>query len=739
MRAPSLVLLSLGLFVAGGLLGQKPETAQQPVPHLLHPGGPDQSAPAAMPAPDPVRLDIAPTGAIRGIGPGYFASLDGSTLTFRPAPSPHAASAETPVLEFRTVSVGRAGGAPLALLREVVPDVEQEQTTLRLRHGAFEERFALRDRGVKHSYVFEQRPTGTGDLVVRLAFDETLAARPCPEGGLRLGPNGEIRIGAVIGIDARGARCDGSIEVREGAIEMRLPADFVDRAALPLELDPWIHAQTNNISFPADIAYLNTLDRYLITWSNNEFVFGTVKAALMDGSGRAIAPVVTLDTSGRTARCAAVSVRDRFVVAWEVRGGLRMVSIAGANGAVSPASGLAIQPGPGIFESKLDFDIAGDSTLSDDDAVLVYTAPTTTESRQVQVRADGTLYLFGRRTLFAERRRPALPSTGGAAGRYLLTMADRSGLLHVTVIDRNLNVLAAGLSTSVPQSDASWQGQSIDGDGTTWLIAWTNRNFSTATNTIYCRLATYDPSRRRVDWSAPRRTLEQLSRYAGASMSPSVAWLGESAVVTTVVDNRVVRHSVNTLDCGTCETRRTVSTLPTRARRAVVAGKLSSRQFGQRREHLVALLADRWNRWTQSFYGAVYTLPQTARDGLVTPMAFAGCGVNTQGEIDVACAAVYKQMNVRLREATPNQSCWLLLSDRERLLPCGTCTVGPYLLGDTYHARTNSLGTANVSISVPTISSLVGVQVYAQWWVSIAGSSGCLGAYLSPGAVIRLE
>lgn len=676
----------------------------------------------------PVHMELSPEGAVRGRGPGYFATVDGGEFAFGPGPSP---STGTPAseLRFRTECVLRETGARIRTSAAVRPRAEMGSTTAHLDHGSFEERFELRSRGVKHSYVFPTRPAGGGDLIVRLALNTLLEAHRRPSGGLWFGPEGAIRISRVVGIDALGETCEGSISVSDHHLEMRLPGEFVDRAALPLELDPWIHSQTDWQSFDGDIAYLNTADRYLLCWTASE----GVKAVLTDGIGRALTPARILDSAGERPRCAAVSMRDRFVVAWAMRSGLglRLASVSGLDGSASAAISLG-----GVIDH---FDLGGDSTLTDDEAVLVYDSPGKTFGQQVHVRADGSLYLFGRRELLDLAAAPRLPATGGDVGRYLVvcrTTIDLRGL----VIDRNLNILDVGLT----QTTRSWHKPhlDVDGDGTTWLVAWGEFQLVWGNDQIamaQCRTATFDASRNRLDWSSARRLLEQRLYQPEGVFDPSVAWLGESATVAFVHDRRIVRHSVNSVDCNTCETRRTLSVDWTAGKRAPVASKFSSRMYGQRGNHLVGGLTLQRDFWSGRYYGAVLTVSQTARDGLVTPMSHTGCGAQTQGHIDVACAAVYKNMTVRLREATPNQSCWLLISDRQRLLSCGACTVGPYLLGDTYPARTDAAGTAQVRISVPTIAALVGTNLYAQWWVSIAGSSGCLGAYLSPGATLRLE
>ena len=49
-----------------------------------------------------------------------------------------------------------------------------------------------------------------------------------------------MRIGTVLGIDARGRTSPGALRVVGNVVELSLPASFVDSAELPLILDPLV-------------------------------------------------------------------------------------------------------------------------------------------------------------------------------------------------------------------------------------------------------------------------------------------------------------------------------------------------------------------------------------------------------------------------------------------------------------------------------------------------------------------
>ncbi|MEO0652534.1 MAG: hypothetical protein AAFZ65_17810, partial [Planctomycetota bacterium] len=104
------------------------------------------------------------------------------------------------------------------------------------------ERYEVSAQGVYQSFVFDERPAGQGDLVVRGSLDTVLFADPAADGGLDLTWNGRdgIHYGGVVGIDADGDRVRGGLRLVNGSLELSLPATFVDTADYPIVLDPLI-------------------------------------------------------------------------------------------------------------------------------------------------------------------------------------------------------------------------------------------------------------------------------------------------------------------------------------------------------------------------------------------------------------------------------------------------------------------------------------------------------------------
>lgn len=129
--------------------------------------------------------------AIEGLGRGFRATFDRSGFAFLPAlglEAPH----DMP-LEFRLEDVERGGRAALSPLRDVRPNCTGEAVEYD-RGAGLTERYEVSAQGVYQSFVFDERPAGQGDLVVRGALETVLTSAPAADGGLDLTWNGRSGI-----------------------------------------------------------------------------------------------------------------------------------------------------------------------------------------------------------------------------------------------------------------------------------------------------------------------------------------------------------------------------------------------------------------------------------------------------------------------------------------------------------------------------------------------------------------
>jgi hypothetical protein len=136
-----------------------------------------------------------------------------------------------------TVSIARGG----ELFRQEAPSGHvEEDGYLSFKRGGSVERLRNTEEGVEQSWVFERRPEGRGDLVVRLRVSGQDYAGETPKGLHFKDPRTKlgVRYGHATWIDARGERTDVRARYVDGNIELRVPELAVAAAAYPAVLDP---------------------------------------------------------------------------------------------------------------------------------------------------------------------------------------------------------------------------------------------------------------------------------------------------------------------------------------------------------------------------------------------------------------------------------------------------------------------------------------------------------------------
>lgn len=380
-------------------------------------------------------------GVVHGLGPDYSARFDPDGITFTPLLG--ARVAVPAALRFTLASVRRGSGDVFTRTRDVAPAIVGDD--VRYVHDAnVVETYAVRREGIEQSFVFAQRPEGSGDLVVR---GEIATALPLvaanPEGArFELAGAGGVTFGAVVGVDANGARASGSLRCDGRQLELSLPASFVDAAAYPLVLDPLIGSSfvVGNVAGGSDVlpcvAYDETTQRYLVVWhAGVSASVAEVRAQFVTGAGTAIVgQQLLLDstaTAGIRPAVANVNQRNRFVVAWAQSGVASYIAVDASNGATSnlqlwafpdPVSGVAL---------------GGDSRTplfgTADDVLFVATTSATFGGgnvfrRLLQVGATGapvpgTVVTVA--TTFGRFQAPAVTAHAGTAGRWLTAITLR--------------------------------------------------------------------------------------------------------------------------------------------------------------------------------------------------------------------------------------------------------------------------------------------------------------------------
>jgi len=416
-------------------------------------------------------------GALLGVAKSYRVTFDERAVTFQPAFGKDAPTAHE--AKFATVSMHR-GDHQLIATHLCKPTREHNNTSVTYTWPNVNERFVTKPEGLKHSYVFAERPEGAGDLIVRLAIDTSLT--PNHNGSQWRDANDfGFDIGQVIGIDQNGARCAGSKRLCDGGLELVLPAAFVDTAHYPLELDPLISTATQALAgsdndFP-DVAYDAASDTYCVVWTQylgggQSQVVGSVWAASPLTYGYAFAINQPGDEDG--VRVTNIAGLGLFVLIW--------VNYEPAGNWIS---GLALEPvqqtGSNVFPIDGPFDVyapavSGEATVLDDDCLVVWMDSSLGLlgcSVALDPQLQATVGTF-QSIASGDVSEPAISKQGGNIGNHLVTWTYRPlgqpGWIRAQVVDHDMNLLgpAAWVQNAPQNADFS----AVDGDGFKFLVSW---------------------------------------------------------------------------------------------------------------------------------------------------------------------------------------------------------------------------------------------------------------------------
>jgi hypothetical protein len=254
-----LALLALSLPAAGQLTGSppdQPEPFAPPPPPLLA----RLASELALPL-DQVFFDEPGDGALWARGQHWKMRFGPEGARYHAAFSRSLPSLE---LDLSPKSVLLAGkplpfGAP--------GRVRRAEERVELERCSFVEAYQLAPDAIEQLFVFSELPR-RGGLELRIPLP-AVAFATATEQGLRLETTlGELHYGRAIAIDARGRRVAAPTSFEEGAIVIRVDADFVSAAALPLVIDPivahtWIDLTPTDCRNP-DAVFDSFTDRWIV-------------------------------------------------------------------------------------------------------------------------------------------------------------------------------------------------------------------------------------------------------------------------------------------------------------------------------------------------------------------------------------------------------------------------------------------------------------------------------------------
>ena len=701
--------------------------AQSPSLHQFT-AGPGPSRAGAMPdlattLPEAHGLERDEAGCWHGIATRFVARFDHGGIVYTPALG-RAAAVDQP-WSFALAAVGREATS------QSMPAVAPERVgdSIHYRHAGMLERYTVSAAGIKQDFVFDRLPPGRGDLVVRGRVTTTLLPAAPTAAGMQftLAGAGGVQVGAVVGIDARGQRCHGQLEWHDGELSCRLPESFVVRAELPLTGDPQLGTILTTSAAATNIDWLDAAHdpdanggagAWFVVWqsvlsaSNSNIYglrilsgafFGSVKGIEVSATTNSYAPRVA--TNNRLDNWVVVygagqSVFTRSYWAADVLHPTLTVSTSGVWPAVG---GDSRTTGGGITMLAWADSAAGQVLVRPLTQALSHVAPQLGATATVSTQYGGTGPID-------------ISRHGGNVGQWLIVYPHFDTFSTVRLFARVWNgttFASSAFNLGAPPSSSLIP--SVDGDGDDWVVAWRQPEASSPTDgDILARSV-----RLRSTGTALGTTTTLTGLAARDEYAPSVAWLGDSALVAWSREGAIAGQidsqlrSIDTLACAACEGTWSLDTNSIDVRPRVAASCSGSSWTG------TALAV--W-RGDSSAGGAVAQFFQAA-DGLVTPL-LGGCGQG--GEARASCPrSPNANFRFHLHRAAPAATAFLLLGDVADSLPCGGCT----LLVDPaaaviVAAPTSTVGTAELAMPIPSAAG--GRELRAQWAVLGTGCAGLL-------------
>ncbi|MCA8948391.1 MAG: hypothetical protein KDE27_02745 [Planctomycetes bacterium] len=663
-------------------------------------------------------------------------------------------------MTLRVVGCGRGGSA--APMPAPVRPTNATTTVTYVRPG-FVERYEVRPEGVEQSFVFERLPAGAGDLVVRLQVDTELLPRPASADGALEFANGEfggIRIAEVVGIDAAGRRAAGSLRRDGEVVELRLPAAFVDSAALPLVLDPLISTvitvasgSTNHVD--PDVAYDASTQRYLVVFTQYfSLTDQDVVAQRFSVSGSPVGARILVDGTALTekgARVANVNVENTFLVVYMRSPALTLAqadivgrAISASTGAISARATIE-----GGTNHQRDPDVGGEATQSDDEAIVVWNDETAKEIRARQVNVDGSVSpptvtpFGGAAVLIADSPAslwtdyaPVISKSGGTTGNHLIAWnrqfsSSPNTSIRGAIIDRSINVLEDLLDIALAATDNDLPD--VDGDGRNWLVVWEQEaTANSGDNGIAGRAVGWNPNAAITAqgfFHGPAVIIEDGSN--DDEREAHVAWLGESALVTYVdnfsgANDDIYVQSVDVFSCQNCEGVREVvanslddeDTIRA-ASRASGGDPVAGAMIVYRRRDI--------SPSPGTLDGDIFGRGFAVEDGVVSNLG-GGCGGDAGVPFANCAAAGFSGFASRMRGAAANRGVWLVISPDRLDVSCGACTLVPDLYGAfVFASQTDARGDATFATPLPNSPGLRGIVVHEQWLVFNPSTGACAG------------
>lgn len=211
---------------------------------------------AAVPRPSTVVWSADGRQTLWARGTTYKCSFGTDGATF--VPFLGAAAPRNHPVQFRLAHVA-AGGVPIEFDADVA--AVRSGDKISFDRGAIVEVYDTALESVEQSFVIERLPN-RGELALRIAVESDLSPAESADdvGGLEFrGELGTVRYGRATVVDAAGRSATASTKLAPGGIEIRVPADFLAQAELPVTIDPvvsrWAIDNAPMDAYAPDVAY----------------------------------------------------------------------------------------------------------------------------------------------------------------------------------------------------------------------------------------------------------------------------------------------------------------------------------------------------------------------------------------------------------------------------------------------------------------------------------------------------
>jgi hypothetical protein len=674
-------------------------------------------------------------GELWAVGPDYKACFHAGGVEFHPV-----LGGDAPrnfPFAFELEAIHRGDAALIERTSAVSPQLGADGVVHFARGLGIDERYEACVDGLEQSFVFRERPHGSGDLVVRGRVASELRALAGEHEALEftLPAWGGVSVGAVTGVDARGRTTAGRLRWDGTALELVLPGDFVDAATYPLVLDPkigtvFLVASTNLDEGEPDVAFDATYQRYLVVWHRK--VSATdydIVGQLVNAAGILTGNVIPLEVSSAVSATfptvANVRTSSRFLVAWSQYATTNQDIYARA--VALPLGGVSnLLPVLATAANEFTPVACGERTTVDDEAYIVCKRDGLgIVGIRVLVPTGADPLVIAANTLVADDNayRPAISKSFGDGGRalivynYLFAAGDTD--LYALLVNRDGAVLVP--TTPFATTLDSESEPAVDGDGTNFMVAFSHKPNPSGDAEIEVRRVTYNAPTLSFGPFVP------LTNDALNQSLPAIAWTPGKAFVAWThpypldpLDVDVYAVGVGSSDCKICEGQFTLDlsgtwdTTPSLASQ-YSGGGLGDQVFATWYSGEILTFLEKTNVKAQ-------LLEAFGPGGAVVDLG-GGCGGGGVANVLNGLTAGNPNFAIEVSGAESQATIgFLFVAAGAVPLVCGSCSV---ILSGAQFPVPLFNGGATKALPIPCDANILGVDVVAQWVVFPTSASPC--------------